>query len=52
MYKVYKVLSGEEWNGQNRPEDFEKVEFVCDVETREELNELLEDSEDLIYVEV
>jgi hypothetical protein len=42
MYKVYKVLSGEEWNEQNRPEDFEKVEFVCDVETREEIKESTE----------
>lgn len=52
MFKVYKILSDEYWNGQNKPSDFEKTEWVADFDTLQETLDFIGDADDLIYEEV
>lgn len=48
IYRVYKILSGEEWNGQNSPKDFKETKYIGDAESLEDYYENWQD-EDTIY---
>lgn len=43
MYKIYEILSGEEWNGQTSPDDFAETKLVAEVNTLQECYNWIED---------
>lgn len=50
IYRVYKILSGEEWNGQTSYRDFKETKYIGDAENLEDYYENWQDEDTILDI--